>query len=661
MSNLPLVSNAIRFLSVDAVQLANSGHPGMPMGMSDIAVVLWKNHLKHNPQNPKWFNRDRFVLSNGHGSMLLYSLLHLSGYPISIDDIKGFRKLGSKTPGHPEYDIEIGIETTTGPLGQGLSNGVGMALAEKHLAAKFNKENLKVIDHYTYVFLGDGCLMEGISHEACSFAGTHNLGKLICLYDDNGISIDGEVSSWFSDDTQKRFESYNWQVIKVDGHNLKEIDNAISTAKENVDQPTLICCKTKIGFGSPNKEGTSGVHGAALGDDEVKLTRENLGWEYPPFTIPKEVYEVFDAKATGEVYEDDWNNLLNNYQADYPEDHSELLRTSSNNLPDNFEDKFNEFLSNCVEESSKLATRKASQNCLEFFCAQLPEMIGGSADLTGSNNTLSSSNTELLPTSPKGTHIYYGVREFGMTGITNGMILHGGIKPYSGTFLVFMDYARNAVRLSALMKIPNIFVYTHDSIGLGEDGPTHQPIEHLVTLRATPNLNNWRPADLTETAVAWHNAVSSKTAPTSLILTRQGLPSIVDNKDTAELIKHGGYALKFDNNSEVNLVASGSEVHLIMDAANDLEAENILCNIASIPCLDIFKAQSDEYKNQVIDPTKPTLFVEALHPDSWLTIAKPEDTVIGIKTFGESAPGDELMKEFGFTVENIISSVKKLI
>jgi transketolase len=661
MSNLPLVSNAIRFLSVDAVQLANSGHPGMPMGMSDIAVVLWKNHLKHNPQNPKWFNRDRFVLSNGHGSMLLYSLLHLSGYPISIDDIKGFRKLGSKTPGHPEYDIEIGIETTTGPLGQGLSNGVGMALAEKHLAAKFNKENLKVIDHYTYVFLGDGCLMEGISHEACSFAGTHNLGKLICLYDDNGISIDGEVSSWFSDDTQKRFESYNWQVIKVDGHNLKEIDQAISTAKENADQPTLICCKTKIGFGSPNKEGTSGVHGAALGDDEVKLTREKLGWEYPPFTIPGEVYEVFDAKATGEAYEDDWNNLLNNYQVDYPEDHSELLRTSSNNLPDNFEDKFNEFLSNCVEESSKLATRKASQNCLEFFCAQLPEMIGGSADLTGSNNTLSSSNTELLPESPEGTHIYYGVREFGMTGITNGMILHGGIKPYSGTFLVFMDYARNAVRLSALMKIPNIFVYTHDSIGLGEDGPTHQPIEHLVTLRATPNLNNWRPADLTETAVAWHNAVSSKTAPTSLILTRQGLPSIVDNKDTAKLIKHGGYALKFDNNSEVNLVASGSEVHLIMDAANDLEAENILCNIASIPCLDIFKAQSDEYKNQVIDPTKPTLFVEALHPDSWLTIAKPEDTVIGIKTFGESAPGDELMKEFGFTVENIISSVKKLI
>ena len=476
MSNLPIVSNAIRFLSVDAVQLANSGHPGMPMGMSDIAVVLWKNHLKHNPQNPKWFDRDRFVLSNGHGSMLLYSLLHLSGYPISIDDIKGFRKLGSKTPGHPEYDIEIGIETTTGPLGQGVSNGVGMALAEKHLAAKFNKENLKVIDHYTYVFLGDGCLMEGISHEACSFAGTHNLGKLICLYDDNGISIDGEVSSWFSDDTQKRFESYNWQVIKVDGHNLKEIDQAISTAKENADQPTLICCKTKIGFGSPNKEGTSGVHGAALGDDEVKLTREKLGWEYPPFTIPREVYEVFDAKATGEAYEDDWNNLLNNYQVDYPEDHSELLRTSLNNLPDNFEDKFNEFLSNCVEESSKLATRKASQKCLEFFCNQLPEMIGGSADLTGSNNTLSSSNKELLPESPEGTHIYYGVREFGMTGITNGMILHGGIKPYSGTFLVFMDYARNAVRLSALMKIPNIFVYTHDSIGLREDGPTHQPI-----------------------------------------------------------------------------------------------------------------------------------------------------------------------------------------
>ncbi|GIR06229.1 MAG: transketolase 2 [Gammaproteobacteria bacterium] len=661
MSNLPLVSNAIRFLSVDAVQLANSGHPGMPMGMSDIAVVLWKNHLKHNPQNPKWFNRDRFVLSNGHGSMLLYSLLHLSGYPISIDDIKGFRNLDLKLPDIQSMTLRLVLKQLRVLLVRGFQMVLAWLWLRSIWLQNLIKKILKVIDHYTYVFLGDGCLMEGISHEACSFAGTHNLGKLICLYDDNGISIDGEVSSWFSDDTQKRFESYNWQVIKVDGHNLKEIDQAISTAKENADQPTLICCKTKIGFGSPNKEGTSGVHGAALGDDEVKLTRENLGWEYPPFTIPREVYEVFDAKATGEAYEDDWNNLLNNYQVDYPEDHSELLRTSSNNLPDNFEDKFNEFLSNCVEESSKLATRKASQNCLEFFCAQLPEMIGGSADLTGSNNTLSSSNTELLPESPEGTHIYYGVREFGMTGITNGMILHGGIKPYSGTFLVFMDYARNAVRLSALMKIPNIFVYTHDSIGLGEDGPTHQPIEHLVTLRATPNLNNWRPADLTETAVAWHNAVSSKTAPTSLILTRQGLPSIVDNKDTAELIKHGGYALKFDNNSEVNLVASGSEVHLIMDAANDLEAENILCNIASIPCLDIFKAQSDEYKNQVIDPTKPTLFVEALHPDSWLTIAKPEDTVIGIKTFGESAPGDELMKEFGFTVENIISSVKKLI
>ena len=661
MSDLPLVSNAIRFLSVDAVQLANSGHPGMPMGMSDIAVVLWKYHLKHNPQNPKWFNRDRFVLSNGHGSMLLYSLLHLSGYPISIDDIKGFRKLGSKTPGHPEYDIEIGIETTTGPLGQGLSNGVGMALAEKHLAAKFNKENLKVIDHYTYVFLGDGCLMEGISHEACSFAGTHNLGKLICLYDDNGISIDGEVSSWFSDDTQKRFESYNWQVIKVDGHNLKEIDQAISTAKENADQPTLICCKTKIGFGSPNKEGTSGVHGAALGDDEIKLTREKLGWEYPPFTIPGEVYEVFDAKATGEACEDDWNNLLNNYQVDYPEDHSELLRTSSNNLPDNFEDKFNEFLSNCVEESSKLATRKASQNCLEFFCAQLPEMIGGSADLTGSNNTLSSSNTELLPESPEGTHIYYGVREFGMSAIMNGMVLHGAIKPYGATFLVFTDYARNAVRLSALMKLPNIFVYTHDSVALGEDGPTHQPIEHMVTLRSTPNLNNWRPADLVETAVSWKSAVSSQKTPTCLIYSRQGTSAIKRSPDQISMIDMGGYLLEESDDFDLTIVASGSEVQLALDAAKELKNDSINANVVSMPCLDIFLDQDKEYQNKIINPEKPVLVVECAHPNSWYRILNRNDKVIGIETFGESAPGSELLNHFGFNTDNVIKTAKSLI
>ena len=476
--------NALRFLSIDAVQKANSGHPGMPMGMAEIATALWSNHLKHNPSNPKWFDRDRFVLSNGHGSMLLYSLLHLTGYKISIDDIKDFRQLHSKTPGHPEYDIDIGVETTTGPLGQGIANAVGMAISEKILAAEFNQDDIKPIDHYTYVFLGDGCLMEGVSHEACSFAGTHNLGKLICFYDQNGISIDGEIKNWFTDDSVKRFESYGWHTICVDGHNIEEINNAISQAKETTDKPSMIFCKTTIGFGSPNKSGTADAHGAPLGEDEIIKTREALGWKYTEFELTNEIYNFWDAKEAGANVNSDWDNLIKSYQEKYPEKSKELLRRIEGNTPENFESDFNKFLKDCDTNNSPMATRKASKACLDFFVKEMPELIGGSADLTPSNNTFSDSSSTFSNENPAGNHINYGVREFGMSAIMNGMVLHGGIKPYGATFLVFTDYARNAVRLSALMGLPNIFVYTHDSVALGEDGPTHQPIEHLVTLRS---------------------------------------------------------------------------------------------------------------------------------------------------------------------------------
>jgi transketolase len=483
------LANAIRFLSIDAVQAAKSGHPGMPMGMADIAVALWKYNLKHNPSNPTWFNRDRFVLSNGHGSMLLYSLLHLTGYNLSIEDIKNFRQLGSKTPGHPELDLDIGIETTTGPLGQGLGNAVGMALAEKMLAARFNKADLSPIDHFTYAFLGDGCLMEGISHEVSSFAGTHGLGKLICFYDQNGISIDGEISDWFTDNTVQRFESYNWQVIEVDGHNIEAMLEAIAAAKEDSAKPTLICCKTTIGFGSPNKAGTSGVHGSPLGEDEIEITRKQLGWEHEPFEIPVQISAEWNNCEEGNSSNTQWDDLMAEYGKVYPAEHKLLQRLMDNKLPEDFTHSFETFLESLqTGEKKDVATRKASEICLDFFCEKLPELIGGSADLKGSNNTFSKASTDLLPKKPEGNHIFWGVREFGMTAMMNGMLLHGGLKPYGGTFLVFMDYARNAVRLAALMEIPNIFVYTHDSIGLGEDGPTHQPIEHLVTLRATPNL-----------------------------------------------------------------------------------------------------------------------------------------------------------------------------
>ena len=653
--------NALRFLSADAVQKANSGHPGMPMGMAEIATALWTKHLKHNPSNPTWFDRDRFVLSNGHGSMLLYSLLHLTGYNLSIEDIKDFRQLKSKTPGHPEYDIDIGIETTTGPLGQGIANAVGMAISEKMLAAKFNKHDMKPIDHYTYVFLGDGCLMEGVSHEACSFAATHNLGKLICFYDQNGISIDGEIDNWFTDDSVKRFDSYGWQTICVDGHNFEEVSEAISIAKQEPNKPSMIFCKTTIGFGSPNKSGTADVHGAPLGDEEIKKTREALGWNYAAFEIPKEIYDFWDSKKIGADINSSWDDLINNYNEKYPDESLELERRIKGDLPEDFQQTYLNFLNDCNSNNLPMATRKASKACLDFFVKEMPELVGGSADLTPSNNTFSSSSSTFSNENPSGNHINYGVREFGMSAIMNGMVLHGGIKPYGATFLVFTDYARNAVRLSALMGLPNIFVYTHDSVALGEDGPTHQPIEQMVTLRSTPNLNSWRPADLVESAVAWKNAISSSTTPTCLIFSRQGTSAIERTPEQLSSIEIGGYLLEEYEDANITIVASGSEVQLAIDAAKELKNESIIANVVSMPCLDIFLEQSIQLQNKIINPHKPVLVVECAHPNSWYGILNRSDKVIGMEAFGESAPGSELLKHFGFNIENVIKSAKSLI
>ena len=653
--------NALRFLSIDAVQKANSGHPGMPMGMAEIATALWKNHLKHNPLNPTWFNRDRFVLSNGHGSMLLYSLLHLTGYPLSIDDIKDFRQLKSKTPGHPEYDLDTGIETTTGPLGQGIGNAVGMAISEKIMAAEFNKEDIKPIDHYTYVFLGDGCLMEGVSHEACSFASTHNLGKLICFYDQNGISIDGEIENWFTDDSVKRFDGYGWQTICVDGHNVEEINKAIVKAKNETNKPSMIFCKTTIGFGSPNKSGTADVHGAPLGDEEIEKTRNALDWQHPPFEVPENIYEFWNSKDSGNEVNTSWDEIIENYQEKYPDESMELHRRIKGEMPENFEDNFKVFLEECNLNNPSMATRKASKACLDFFVKEMPELIGGSADLTPSNNTFSASSSTFSNENPSGNHINYGVREFGMSAIMNGMVLHGGIKPYGATFLVFTDYARNAVRLSALMGLPNIFVYTHDSVALGEDGPTHQPIEHMVTLRSTPNLNNWRPADLVETAVAWKNAVSSTKTPTCLIFSRQGTSPINRTSDQLNAIKMGGYLLKVNDSPDLTIIASGSELQLALDASIELENDSINANVVSMPSLDIFLEQSEEFQNTIIDSSKPVLVVECGHPNSWYKILNRSDKVIGIESFGESAPGNVLLEHFGFTIENVVDTAKSLI
>ena len=653
--------NALRFLSMDAVQKANSGHPGMPMGMAEIATALWKNHLNHNPSNPRWFNRDRFVLSNGHGSMLLYSLLHLTGYNMTIDDLKDFRKLKSKTPGHPEYDINYGIETTTGPLGQGIANAVGMAIAEKRLAAEFNSQDIKPVDHYTYAFLGDGCLMEGISHEACSFAGTHELGKLICFYDQNGISIDGEIDNWFTDNSEKRFDSYGWQTISVDGHDIDAVDQAIKSAKEDKTKPTMIFCRTTIGFGSPNKAGTSDVHGAALGDEEIAKTREALGWQHEPFVIPDSIYKFWNATEEGIEKNKNWDSVMQSLNESSPEKHQELTRRIAGDKPEDFSNKYKDFLQQCDAENKSMATRKASQVCLDFFVKEMPELLGGSADLTPSNNTFSKASSTFFNDNPSGNHINYGVREFGMSAIMNGMVLHGGVKPYGATFLVFTDYARNAVRLSALMGLPNIFVYTHDSIALGEDGPTHQPVEHLVTLRSTPNLNNWRPADLVETAAAWENAATSKTTPTCLIFSRQGTSAITRDKDQIESISNGGYLLESNSQAQLTLVASGSEVQMMLDAAIQLKEVGIIANVASIPCLDIFLNTSKEYQSSVIQDNLPTLVAELAHPNSWYRLLNKNDKVLGIETFGESAPASILLEHFGFNVENVVKTAKSLI
>ena len=659
--NNPDQINALRFLSIDGVQRANSGHPGMPMGMAEIATALWKKHLNHNPSNPHWFNRDRFVLSNGHGSMLLYSLLHLTGYDISIDDLKNFRQLKSKTPGHPEFDLDLGIETTTGPLGQGIANAVGMAISEKMLAAEFNTSNLNPIDHYTYTFLGDGCLMEGISHEACSFAGTHQLGKLICFYDQNGISIDGEIENWFTDDTVKRFDSYGWQTISVDGHDLDAISSAIELAKEESAMPTMIFCKTTIGFGSPNKSGTSDAHGSPLGDEEILKTREALGWMHEPFDIPSPVYEDWNAVSDGQSKNKEWDSVMASLKEENAEKYNELARRISGDLPKDFEKKYNDFLQHCDTENASMATRKASQVCLDFFVKEMPELVGGSADLTPSNNTFSKSSTTFSNENPTGNHINYGVREFGMSAIMNGMVLHGGIKPYGATFLVFTDYARNAIRLSALMGIPNIFVYTHDSIALGEDGPTHQPVEHMVTLRSTPNLNNWRPADLVETAVAWENAVTSTKTPTCLIFSRQNTSPITRDANQISNIKKGGYFIRESAEAQITLMASGSELQMMLDAADALNEEGIVSNVVSMPCLDIFLASSDEYQSSIVKKDLPILVAELAHPNSWYKLLNKTDKVLGIETFGESAPANILLDHFGFTTPNVIKMAKSLL
>ena len=657
------LANAVRALSMDAVQRANSGHPGAPMGMADIAEVLWNDFLKHNPADPNWSNRDRFVLSNGHGSMLLYSLLHLSGYDLTIDDLKNFRQLHSKTPGHPEYGYAPGVETTTGPLGQGIANAIGMALAEKVLAAQFNRPGYSIVDHQTYTFLGDGCLMEGISHEVCSLAGTLGLGKLIAFYDDNGISIDGEVKGWFSDDTPARFEAYGWHVIpKIDGHDSKAIKAAIQAARDEPNKPTLICCKTIIGFGSPNKQGKEDCHGAALGDDEVALTRESLGWHHPPFEIPGDIANQWDAKARGHEAQSQWANSFADYQVAFPDLAREFERRMSGRLPDNFESMADAYIAECQEKMEKVASRKASQNCLNAYGPLLPELLGGSADLAGSNLTIWSGSRDISNDNCDGNYIYYGVREFGMSAMMNGIALHGGFINYGATFLMFMEYARNAVRMAAIMKQQSIFVYTHDSIGLGEDGPTHQPVEQLSALRSTPNLNTWRPCDTVESAVAWKSAIQYQTGPSALVFSRQGLAAMPRTQQQVSDIARGGYVLKDFENPVAIIIATGSEMELAMSAADVLADQNIGVRVVSMPCAEVFSKQSAKYQESVLPSgVRARIAVEALHADYWHKFVGLDGLVVGMHTFGESAPGGELMKEFGFTVDNVVNSVKRVI
>ncbi|MEC8102634.1 MAG: transketolase [Pseudomonadota bacterium] len=656
------LANAIRALSMDAVQKAKSGHPGAPMGMADIAEVLWNDYLKHNPENPDWADRDRFILSNGHGSMLIYSLLHLSGYDLSIDDLKNFRQLHSKTPGHPEYGYAPGIETTTGPLGQGIANGVGMALAEKVLADQFNRDGHDIVDHNTYVFLGDGCMMEGISHEACSLAGTLGLGKLIAFYDDNGISIDGEVEGWFTDDTVKRFESYGWQVIpKVNGHDPEEIKQAIDTARANSEQPTLICCKTIIGFGSPNKEGKEECHGAPLGDDEIALTRERLGWKHGSFEIPENVYEGWSAKEKGAAAENAWNDKFAAYEAAHPELAAEYKRRIAGDLPVDFAAQAQAYIEECQAKGETVASRKASQNTLNAFGPMLPEFLGGSADLAGSNLTLWNGCKGVSETDASGNYIFYGVREFAMSAMMNGIALHKGFVPYGATFLMFMEYARNAVRMAALMKQRAIFVYTHDSIGLGEDGPTHQPVEQVANLRNTPNLQTWRPCDTVESAVAWKSSIQRKDGPSALIFSRQGLPHQDRNAEQVEAIARGGYILKdCAGTPDAIIIATGSEVSLAMEAAEKLSDKNI--RVVSMPSAEVFCAQGAEYMEQVL-PAAVTarVAVEALHKDYWYKFVGLNGAIVGMDTFGESAPAGDLFKEFGITTDAVVDAVNGLL
>ncbi|RMH18785.1 MAG: transketolase [Gammaproteobacteria bacterium] len=655
------LANAVRILSMDAVEKANSGHPGAPMGMADIAEALWNDYLKHNPSNPNWADRDRFILSNGHGSMLIYSLLHLSGYDLPMDEIKRFRQLHSKTPGHPEYGYAPGVETTTGPLGQGITNAVGMALAEKTLAAQFNKPGHDIIDHYTYVFLGDGCLMEGISHEACSLAGTLGLGKLICFWDDNGISIDGHVEGWFTDDTPKRFESYGWQVIpNVNGHDTDEIKQAIETARANPNQPTMICCKTTIGYGSPNKSGSHDCHGAALGAEECALVRKELGWEHEPFVIPDEIYAGWSAKEKGAAAESDWNSRFEAYCQAFPEEGAELKRRLQGELIADWDAKADAFIAEVNAKAENIASRKASQNAIEGLAKITPEFLGGSADLAGSNLTLWSGAKPVCK-HPDGNYVNYGVREFGMTAIINGIALHGGFVPYGATFLMFSEYARNALRMAALMKVRNIEVFTHDSIGLGEDGPTHQPVEQTATLRLIPNMDVWRPCDAVESAVSWKMAIKNTSGPTSLIFSRQGLPHQSRSDEQIKLIERGGYILKdCDGTPEVIVIATGSEVSLAMAAAEELADKKI--RVVSMPSTNRFDAQDEAYRESVL-PSSVTkrVSVEAGVTSFWAKYIGLNGKAIGIDTFGESAPADDLFKHFNITTEAVVNAIRELL
>lgn len=658
------LANAIRFLSMDAVQKAKSGHPGAPMGMADIAEVLWRDFLSHNPNNPKWVNRDRFVLSNGHGSMLIYSLLHLTGYDLSIDDLKQFRQLHSKTPGHPEYGYAPGVETTTGPLGQGITNAVGMAIAEKTLAGQFNRPGHDVIDHYTYVFLGDGCLMEGVSHEACSLAGTLGLGKLIAFYDDNNISIDGHVDGWFTDDTQKRFEAYGWHVIPaVDGHNSAEIKAAIEAAKAETSKPTLIICKTIIGYGSPNKANSHDSHGAPLGDEEIALTRKNLGWNYAPFEIPAEIYAEWDAKQQGAAKEAEWNKRFAAYQAAYPELAAELSRRLAGELPADWKAQSQAFIEKLQANPATIASRKASQNAIEAYAKILPEFLGGSADLAGSNLTLWSGSKPLRANVVDGNYINYGVREFGMSAIMNGIALHGGFIPYGATFLMFMEYAHNAVRMAALMKQRVLFVYTHDSIGLGEDGPTHQPVEQTAALRLIPNLETWRPCDQVESAIAWQAAVERAEGPSALIFTRQNLTQMERNAQQLADVRRGAYVLKdCEGTPELIFIATGSEVELAVKAAEQLTTEGHKVRVVSMPSTNVFDKQNAAYKESVLPSSvNKRVAIEAGIADFWYKYVGLEGRIVGMNRFGESAPAGELFKLFGFTVDNVVAKAKEIL